>query len=850
MNKRPPKYPLRFFRWFCNPEYVDDIQGDLMEQFEKNPSRIRFTVEVLKLLRPSLIKPASGGEKLNYYGMLKNNFKIALRTFKREKAFTFINILGLTCGMLSAMLITLWMQDEWKYDRFHENGDNIYRIIKNFEMNNEVVTDEGVAYRVGPAFKDQFPEVLESVRYTFPDNVVTGIDGKISEQLLAAADPNFFQVFSYPMVEGSAKDCLTEAGQIVISLQVAKNYFPNKSAIGEIIEVREGSDSVAFVISGVFEIPTHSTFQTDFIITMDAYTQLISGYDNWGNTFFDNALVLRENVDISHLQVKMTKLAEDNDAWYSILLQPYQDQYLYSSFKNGKVDGGRIDSVKLFGFAALCAILIACFNYINLTTARSSKRTKEIGIRKIVGARKITLISQFLTESSLLVALSCILAIVLCQLALPLFNSLTLKSIFIDFKSLDTYLFVFGLGTSIVIFSGMYPAFLLSSFNPYKALKKVIPKDGFQYFLRKGLVVLQFSITLIIASASIVVHQQFKYFTEKDLGFDIEQVLYLELDEDSYTNVETIKDQLLQHSSILSVSGSSHDFVGPSIGFTGDVQWRLKDDQNGNFFGIHDVDANLLDMLNMKLATGRGFNPELSSDSTQYIINETAALALGFDQPIGEKLSFWGDHGEIIGVVKDFHFTTFHNSIMPVILRNKPTDSFLFFKSEPNKLKEAVDYVASTHEKFSNFPPKIHFMNQRLEENYHAELTIQKLTGYCSILALIVSSLGLLGLATYSCELRTKEIGIRKVLGGDRLHLVMMLSKEFTSLVLIAIIIGLPIAFYLLDGWLDNYSYRIDMKWWPYVLTGVSSLVISWITVGSQTLKVTSINPSETLRDE
>ncbi len=855
MSKVPPKTLIRLFRWYCDPFSVDDIEGDLLERYERHYQHRRFpnwllTRDIILLFRPGIIRSFEGHQKLNYYGMFKNNVKMAFRSFIREKSFTAINVLGLTCGLWCAMMTMIWVEDELKFDRFHANSNQLHRLLMNFEWQGETFTEEASAYPAGDALKAQLPEVLERVRYNFPEQFTLIIDDELQESEVAAADSNFFDLFSFNVIEGNRTTCLNQPQNVVISKEMAERHFPDQSAVGQIIIMKQGKNEVSFTVSAVVDIPYHSSMQFDAIVPLEVILSFQDGYQNWGNPYFATYLKLESNIDMASFHRRANEIAAANDAWYNLFAQPFQDQRLHDNFKNGQPDGGKINLLIMFALVALCSVLIASFNYINLATAKALRRTKEIGLRKVIGAKKWNLMAQFLTESSILVTISSILALVLSSVSIPFFNELVYKEISIDFGNPQLYFFLGTIFVMTVLLSGVYPAIFLASFNPFHALKSILPSKGFQPVLRKVLVGFQFITSIVLVSSAFVVSQQLKYFTTKDLGFEKDQVVYLELDQNTFDKHDVVKSSLLAHSGVEAVGFSNHDFIGPSIGYTGDVRWRLHTDDTEIFFGIHEVDVELTSLLGMELLSGNTFNKSLSDGSKEFLINETAALALGFDNPIGESLSFWGKQGEIVGVIKDFHVATLHSKIQPVIMINKPTGRFVFIKSQPNQLNEVVAHVIRVHEGLSTLPVKYNFLDRRIEASYEGEITLQKLTGYSSLLATLISMLGLLGLATYSCQRRIKEIGIRKVLGSDTWQLVQLLTKDFTIIIFFSLLVGAPFAYYAINNWLEGFAYRITVTWWPFILAGLLAMILTWLIVGSQTIRVANINPSRSLRNE
>ncbi|MBE61714.1 MAG: hypothetical protein CMB89_05085, partial [Flammeovirgaceae bacterium] len=821
MRSQPPKIPLRFLRWFCQPDLLKYIEGDLIELFEENveqkgkrKARLHFTWEVLKLFRLGIIKSKRSITQINYWTMFKNHLKIALRVFKKEKFFTAVNVLGLACGVWCALLTFYWCMDEYSYDRFHEKGDHLYRIMMNLDLNGENYTDEGTVYPLGDILVEDFPEVKSRVRYSVDEPIAATLNGQLSEQSFASADPNFFEMFSIPLLEGDAQNCLQDKSNIVISKKLAEAYFKGESPVGKHISLHYESYRLEFLVSGVFEdFPQQSSIRFDMLIPIENLEAFYGeAMNDWGNTWFVTYIELDDQSDIGQFQQKIEKLPTDKAGmeWYDLTIQKFGDQYLFDQFKNGVQSGGRIDTLILFIIISGFTLLIASFNYVNITTARTIKRDKEVGIRKTIGASRTLLISQFLTESGLIVLIAMILGVGVAWITLPYFNAMTGKSVFVDLTDVNFYVLLGGVYLVTLSISGVYPSISLSRANRLYVLKSS-NENKRSSFVRKGLVALQFSISIMIIGGTVIIYQQLSYIMTKDLGLQKENVLFLELDQQSKPKFREIKNVFEESTSVKGVGVSNHDFIG-AIGYTGDVNWRLKQEGAEHFIAVQSVEAGMLDLLNIQLQKGAFFSSATHPDSTQFIINEAAASLLGFENPIGESLEFWGKRGTIIGVTKDFHFSTLHEQINPLVIRNVSEPNYLFVKTQAGKSNEVVELIDRVHSEFSSLPVNMHFLDREIEAKYTDERTLQKLAYCFAVLALIICALGLMGLVSYSIDTRIKEIAVRKVLGASLINLGQLLFKEYLWLMLVAAVIGVPVFLKWSGDWLESYPYRIEVS--------------------------------------
>lgn len=788
--------------------------------------------------------------------MFKNYLKIALRSLAKRKSFALINCIGLALGISCSLMIALWVLDEFQQDGFHEKGDFIHQVLRNETTESgSIFTNEDTSYPIGDALLDQIPEIENQARVTNPRNVTVNISENLTEVEMIGADPSFFNIFSFPLKEGSSKNCLQDLRNVVISEKWAASFFPNEDAVGKSLELKINETALVFNVSGVFKkLPEQSSLQFDVVVPIDNYLPFNSVYESWGSSWMVTYVLLDKSASLQDVNQKIEDLPKtmaDVD-WFTLQLQPFKNRYLYSKFEEGKAMGGRIDNVYLFLIIAAFTLLIACFNFINLTTAWSIKRSKEVGVKKILGAGRRSLMSQFVLESTILVSLAMMVAVLFTQMTLPLFNEIASKNLSINFFDFSFYTIIFGVALVTIVLSGIYPAFLLSSFNPVNALKGKVSGSIGPILLRKGLVVAQFALSMILVAGTVVVFLQLDFIQDKNLGLDKENVIFLPLDTETWPHAQTVKSELATFSEIGRVSSASGNFV-ESMGITGDPEWEGKDPEAYNpGFSILDVDFGLLEMLDIRLEKGRLFSQEFATDTLNYMINEEAVKAMGMKDPLGKSLKFWGEEGgKIVGVVKNFHFRSLHNPIEPMIIRCRPANTELVYvKTLPGKTKQTIARLEDVHKQFSSLPFKYEFLNETIAQGYREEQKIQQLASIFSGLAIFISCLGLFGLAAFTASQRTREIAVRKVLGADVLSLFNMLSKDFLKLVGIALVIAIPITWYYLNDWIQGFAFHIDLSWWMFGIAGLMVVLVALATVSYQTLIAATRNPVNGLRAE
>jgi putative ABC transport system permease protein len=792
--------------------------------------------------------------------MIKNYLKTAFRNLWKNKAFSFINIMGLALGLACSLLIMLWVADEYKVDTFHKNGSRLYSVIERQYRDGQVFAFHGGPGVLADEMKKVLPEVQYATHYSYGFNELSTFEAnnKIIKENGNYAGQDFFKMFSYPLLQGNAATALQTPLDITISKKMAEDFFGSPAkAIGKTIRYQNNKD---LKITAVFDnVPQNSTAQFDYILNWQSFLEHNSWAKNWTNNGPSTYLVLREGADAKAFEKKIARFLDnynkEQTAHFYIRLgiQRYGDVYLHSNFdKQGELSGGRIQYVQLFSLVAIFILLIACINFMNLTTARSVKRAKEIGIRKVVGAFRFALVRQFIGEALLIVSIAIIISLVLVMLVLPLFNQLTEKQIHVPFADSTFWLSITGLLLVTGFISGSYPALYLSSFKPVRVLKGSLKFSSGALGFRKGLVVFQFMLSILLIIGTIVVSKQVNYIQTVNLGYDRENLLYIPLEGDLTAKYQIFKSQSLQMPGIKNISRIT-DVPTQIENGTGGVQWEGKDLTADIQFTQSASGYDFIKTMHLQLAEGRDFAKDFATDSVGYIINESALKIIGYKDPIGKRLTLWEKKGTIIGVLKDFHFNSLHTPINPLVLRFGENVEWgaALVRTEPGKTKAALSSLEKICKNLNpKFPFTYKFSDEEYQKLYKSEQVVSQLARYFAFLAIFISCLGLLGLVMFTAEQRTREIGIRKVLGATVPNVVGLLSKDFLSLVLIANLISWPLGWWAMSKWLQNFEYRTAICWWVFVLAGLAAVLIALLTVSYQAIKAAIANPVKSLRTE
>lgn len=793
--------------------------------------------------------------------MLKNYLKIALRNLWKHKVFSIINIMGLTVGMTACFLIFMYVRFELSYDSFNTKADRIYRVVTDLKTPSDLINTSGPAWAVAPNIKRDFPEVEEFVRVSGQSFLVRKGDVKFQEQRSAFADSAFFKVFDFKLIKGDPKSALAAPLSVVLTQSTAKKYFGKEDPMGQTLLFT--GDGLAAKVTGLMEdLPENSQIEADLFVSMSTLTKNFNpGLDEqWSNYGSSAYLLLKPGTNPEQLVKKFPAFLEKRNGaemkqlqmYPTLLLEPLRDVYLHSTRDGQKT--GNINNVYIFSIIAIFILVIACINFINLTTARSAERAKEVGIRKVVGAVKHQLAGQFVGESIILCVFAFVLTFFFTWLLIPLFNQLAGKTIIDGITGQFNYIaLLFGAAIGIGLLAGSYPALVLSSFQPITVLKGKFTTGTRGRFLRKGLVVVQFSISIALITGTLIVYRQMNYMRSQKLGFDKEHMLVVETNGDP--GKETFKQSLLGMPAVKSAALSSSVPGSGNPGAYSEIENKKGDLQIANL-DLYFVDFDYIPHYKMQMVAGRPFSRDFITDTTQaMVLNERAVKLFGYSSPqeaIGKKFKQWGREGKIIGVVKDFHFKSLQEEIKPLSMRIEPGGYNLVSVNVAGKNLPAT--IAAIENKWKtvvpNRPFSYYFLDEFFDRQYRAEIRFGNLFLYFAILAIFISCLGLLGLASYSTFQRTREIGIRKVMGASVSGIVHLLSKEFVQLLLVAFVIASPIAWIVMNRWLQDFSYRIAISWWIFLVAGILAIIIALLTVSFQAIKAAIANPVNSLRTE
>ena len=790
--------------------------------------------------------------------MIKNYLKTAFRNLRKNKAFSLINIMGLALGLVCSLLIMLWVNDEYEVDAFHKNGSQLYSVYERQNHDGQWSAFHGGPGIMADEMKRVLPEVQYATNFGWNDLVTFEANNKILKQSGNHAGQDFFKMFSYPLLEGNAITALQNPSDIAVSRKMAEDFFGSPAeAIGKTIRCQNKTD---FKITAVFDdIPKNSTAKFDYIINWQSFLEGNSWAKDWTNNGPPCYIMLRKDADAKAFAAKIVRFLDNynkeqtpND-YIRLGIERYRDVYLHSNFdKSGNISGGRIQYVRLFSIVAVFILLIACINFMNLTTARSIKRAKEIGVRKVVGAMRGALIRQFMSEALLIVILSIAVAMLIVMLVLPQFNHLTGKFIVMPFDNPSFWFAIAGLLLVTGFISGSYPALYLSSFKPVRVLKGLPKFSRSALWFRKVLVVFQFMLSIILIIGTIVVKEQVRYIQTMNLGYDRENLIYIPLEGDLTGKYELFKNQVQNMAGIQSVTRMTQNPTQIENG-TGGVEWEGKDPTSGVEFTWTMVGYDFTRTLHTQLIQGRDFSKDFPTDSVGYILNETAVKITGYKNPIGKPFTFWEKKGTIVGVLKDFHFNSVHTPINPLVLSLGETINWgeALVRTKAGQTKRALASLEKVCKELNpKFPFTYKFSDEEYQHLYASEQVVDQLSNYFSILAIFISCLGLLGLVMFSAEQRTREFGIRKVLGASPAILFSLLSREFLLLVVIALAIASPLAWLVMNKWLQDYEYRINITWSIFVIAGLVALFIALLTVSFQAIKSAVANPVKSLRTE
>jgi predicted permease len=790
--------------------------------------------------------------------MIKNYLVVTLRNLRKHKAYSLINITGLAIGMACSILIFLWVRDELSFDRFHANATQVCRVYRDKGATAAGSTSALTSPPMAAAFKKDFPEVLKSTRFgTWQRRLVTNGDKSFPETGYMHADPDFFEMFSFPFVKGNPKTSFSNPNSVVLSESAARKYFGADNPIGRTLTVDGAFD---IVVTGVVQDPPSNSslkfsMLSPFDLLLSKYLYEID-YDRWGFNSFSTFLLLAPAVRAADFNAKLDGYlqryaAEDTDR---LAAQPLTDIHLRSTVAHEPFATGSIKYVWIFSALALFILAIASINFMNLTTARYAKRAREVGMRKVVGASRSQLVRQFFAESILTSLLALGVALIFVEVALPAFNSLSGKALAADWlEKLPVLLSCFGIALATGVLSGIYPALFMSSFRPIRVLKGVLRGAGGGAAFRKTLVIIQFSLSVFLITGTAVISRQMTYMRTRDLGFDKERIIHLRLFGELNGKYPVIRERLLQNPDVVSVAAS--------LALPTDIQsspgtpdWEGKDPNAKWNIKADFVDFDYIETFGIPIVEGRSFSRDFSTDADEaYIVNEEAVRRMGLKRPfVGQRFAFWGQEGRIVGIMKDAHFQSFHQKIEPLVFKIFPDwFRFLYIKLRAGDTPAVIASIEKTWASLHlGYPFDYRFLDEDFENLYRTEARMGALFRTFAALAVFIACMGLFGLASFMAEQRTKEIGIRRILGASITGIAAMMSREFAVLVLAANLIAWPAAWFFMGRWLRGFAYRAELSLWSFVLSGAIALAVALLTVGTLSVKAASANAADALRHE
>jgi len=788
--------------------------------------------------------------------MLKNYLKVAIRNLRNHKGYSFVNVFGLAAGLACSFFILLWVQDELGFDSFHEEGDQIYRVMQHATFGGRKSTQDAIPGPLDNILDEQYPEITHSVLMSWDFNMVVALGDQTFRADGRYFGPDLFKVFTFPLIVGDPATALQNPESIVLSESMAEKYFgfgwrTRNDILGTTFRIENRID---MTLTGVFEdIPANSTLQFEFVLPVEEFNRRNEWVDTWTSNGLRLFVRLQKDSDPVAVSAKIEGLIrENNDQWRTeLFLQSITDMYLRSDYEDGVLAGGRIEYVRIFLLVALFIILIASINFMNLATARSAQRAREIGVRKSVGATRTLLAGQFLGESILLSLIAFVVAQISVFVLLPSFNALTQKSVSVSLLDPTLWLQFGGIALLTGLLAGSYPALYMSSLNVSGVLRNSLGKNSRDAKIRKGLVVFQFIMSIILIVGTVTVHKQLGYIQSKDLGVDRENVLYMDFEGGVKEQFGAFKQELIREPGIVSVSAGSQNPL--SIGQnTLNTDFDGKDPGDTTLYNIVSTEIGFVEAMGIEMDQGRVFSEQFGADSSNYVVNEKAVEAMGMENPIGQRLMLWGVEGTIVGVMKDFHMRSLYQPIDPVIFRlNHESTQIMFVRLGEGQTTEGIASLERVFKAFNpEYPFEYRFMDEQFEDTYRSEIVIGTLANFFAFMAVLIACLGLFGLASFTAERRTKEIGIRKVLGASVSNIVFLLSRDFLLLVLGAFAVAAPISYFVMNDWLNDFAFHTDLGIGVLALAGIASVLISGLAVSWQSIRAATANPVSSLRSE
>ncbi len=860
---------LRLLSWFCPAHLCEEIEGDLIQHYERDlkkfseqKSKRRLVWNTIRFFRPGiLLRNKKSRIKLTSINMLINYFTVAWRVMLRNKAFTFINIFGLALGITGSLLLFLWIKQELNYEQFHADNDRIFVAWNRSLGNNQIDCWETTPRVLSPTLKEEYASVESAVSYAKWDAVhlFTVGETKLLKTTGVFTDSSFLTMLSFPLLKGDPRKAMSEPSSLIITDRFAKQLFGDEEAFGKSVTISQEGYSFEFTVTGVLkDLPSNTDFNFEYIIPFTFLESLGEKDTFWGNNSVTTYVKLKTGTSEASFNEAVKDIVKnhfDKGQDIEIFLYPLTKMRLYSRFENGVAVGGRIEVIRMLGLLAICLTVIACINFINLSTARAQRRAKEVAVRKVTGAHRISLVFQFLCESILVVLGAGILSLLFAYMALPFFNTLIGQQLFIDFTNTTFLLSAFAFILLIGVLAGGYPALYLSAFHPVKILKGLSSYHS-KSALRTFLVVIQFGVAITLIVSVIVVRKQIEFVQNRNAGYSKDNLIYVPLTGDLFKNYSAYKNEILQAELATSITRTSARMT-EQWSSTGGIGWNGKDPSNKTDFERFYMDDKLSTTAGLTLVHGRDIDLiKFPSDSTAVLLNQTALDVMGFENPIGEILSDDKREYHVVGVVEDFILTSPFQKVEPILLfcgsklRNAFNVAYLKLNTD-NSTSDNLHKLSELTTKYNpEYPFEYHFADAEYERKFSNLKTTLTTTTIFTSIAICIACLGLLGLSTYMTEARVKEIGIRKVMGGTVLGITKLLSLNSLKPIVIAVIIFTPVAWYSIDWWLQSFAYRISIDVWIFIYAAIALLSIALLTIATQTIRAATANPVDSLRNE
>ncbi|MEO0554862.1 MAG: ABC transporter permease [Bacteroidota bacterium] len=863
-----PKWPIKLLRQVYSEHFLEEIEGDLIQRFFKdqekfnhNKARRRFIWSAVRYFRLGI---AFRNRKYNtptQINMITNYFKVAYRVMLRYKAFTTLNVLALSVGLTGALLLFLWIQQEFSYDQFHTDKDRIYKAWNRTTQSGKTEAWSSTPRILAPTLKEEFSSVesTTSVAQWQSKQLFTVGDTRLLKTTGIYTTADFLNIFSFPLIKGNQNTALNEPASIILTESFARQLFGDREAYGETMTLGESGYSFEFKITGIMaDLPANTDFNFEYLIPFKFLESIGENDTFWGNNNLSTYVKIKEGADITTVNEAIRDIKKKNypkDPNAEVFLYPLTKMRLYSRFENGVPAGGRIEVIRMLIILGICLVVIACINFINLSTARAQRRAKEVAVRKVTGAFRYTLILQFLCESLLITFLAAFISIAVALITLPFFNQLIGQQLSLNFDQFNFWLVAISIVFVVGLMAGTYPAIILSAFKPVKILKGAFSMSVNKNFIRNALVIFQFGFAIMLIVSAIVINNQINHVQNRASGYDKNDLIYQPLTGDLGKNYLSYRNDLLNAGIAISVTKTSSP-ITQRWSSSADIKWEgQKPEENYNFERIY-MDDQFSKTAGLTIVQSRDMDlSKYPSDSTAVLLNETAAEIMGFENPIGELIIDNGIEWRVTGVVKDFILTSPHAKIEPMVLLGSKASwalGYVHIKlNKANVIQKQIEQLAELSEKYNpNYPFEFEFVDVEYQQKFSGMKKTQTITTIFSSLAIFIACLGLFGLATFMAEARIKEIGIRKVFGGSVLTITKLLSLSSLKPIFISILLFSPMAWYSMNWWLQTFAYRIDLSVGTFILAALTIILIALITISSQTISAATKNPIKSLRSD